>query len=53
MFSFVQAAKLESGVVVKVVAFNPSSQDLCEFKDSLVYKVSSKTVVAVTQRNPI
>jgi len=27
--------------------------DLCEFKDSLVYKSSSIAVRAVTQRNPI
>jgi hypothetical protein len=27
--------------------------DLCEFKASLVSKVSSRTVRAVTQRNPV
>jgi hypothetical protein len=30
-----------------------SQVDLCEFKASLVYKASSKTVRAVTQRNPV
>ena len=37
-------------------AFNPSIQEaeleLCEFKASLVYRVSSRTV-RVTQRNPV
>ena len=27
--------------------------DLCEFKASLVYKVSSRRAMAVTQRNPV
>ena len=27
--------------------------DLCEFKISLVYRVSSRTVRTVTQRNPV
>ena len=27
--------------------------DLCEFEASLVYKVSSRTASAVTQRNPV
>ena len=27
--------------------------DLCEFKASLVYRVSSRIVRAVTQRNPV
>ena len=27
--------------------------DVCEFKTSLVYKVSSRTTRAVTQRNPV
>jgi hypothetical protein len=44
-------------VVVELV-FNPSTQeaerylDLCEFKASLVYRVSSRTARA-TQRNPV
>ena len=28
-------------------------EDLCEFKISLVYKVSSRTARVVTQRNPV
>ena len=27
--------------------------DLCEFKSNLVYRVSSRTARAVTQRNPV
>jgi hypothetical protein len=27
--------------------------DLCEFKGSLIYRVSSRTARAVTQRNPV
>ena len=41
-----------------VHAFNPTLRrqkqvDLCEFDSILVYKVSSRTVSAVTQRNPV
>ena len=41
-------------VLVKLT-FNPSTQkaDLCVFEASLVYKVSSRTARAVTQRNLI
>jgi len=45
------------GVVIHtfiVPAFRRQKQvDLCEFETSLVYKVSSRTVGAVTQRNPV
>ena len=34
-------------------AFNPRQVDLCEFTASLVYKESSRTAMAVTQRNPV
>ena len=39
-------------------AFNPSywrqrQADLCEFEASLVYRVSSRTARAVSQRNPV
>ena len=44
--------------VVMVNVFNLSiweseSVDVCEFKASMVYKVSSRTARAVTQRNPV
>ena len=44
--------------MVVVHAYNPSAPeqrqaDLCEFKATLVYRVSSRTARAVTQRNPI
>ena len=31
----------------------PRQLDLCEFQDSLIYRVSSRTARAVTQRNPV
>lgn len=52
------SAKL--GVVVhafKYTPLNPALRrlrqaDLCEFEDILVYKLSSRTIKTVTQRNP-
>jgi hypothetical protein len=39
-------------------AFSPNTQEqrqayLCDFKASLVYKVSSRTTKAITQKNPV
>ena len=47
------------GQSVMVLTFNLSTweaekqTDLCEFKTSVVYRASSRTARAVTQRNPV
>ena len=41
------------GCTPLILALRQRQVDFCEFKTSLVYKASSRTARAVTQRNPV